>query len=140
MTTLSADAAPFLDILKPDFSMRSQEVADAREKSWYARTPYGIAVLRYADVAELIRDTRLRQGSYAWPAHNNATGSWADWWMRIMLNKEGADHIRLRKLANPAFSPKLVKVLRPEFQKLANELINGFADSGRDRRADSGLC
>ena len=131
MTTLSADAAPFLDILKPDFSMRSQEVADAREKSWYARTPYGIAVLRYADVAELIRDTRLRQGSYAWPAHNNATGSWADWWMRIMLNKEGADHIRLRKLANPAFSPKLVKVLRPEFQKLANELINGFADSGR---------
>lgn len=130
MTTPALDDAPFLDITKPDFSMRSQEVADAREKSWYARTPYGVAILRYAEVAQLIRDKRLRQGSYAWPTHNNASGSWADWWLRIMLNKEGADHIRLRKLANPAFSPKLVKVLRPEFQNLANELIDAFATSG----------
>lgn len=130
MDTATLDNAPYLDLTDPNFSMRSQEVADARERSWYARTPYGIAVLRYAEVSQLIRDTRLRQGSYAWPAHNQATGSWADWWLRIMLNREGADHQRLRKLANPAFSPKLVKVLRPEFQNLANELIDGFAKKG----------
>ncbi|WP_349361114.1 cytochrome P450 [Stappia sp.] len=130
MTTETLDDAPFLDIKDPAFSMRSPEVADARERSWYARTPYGIAVLRYEEVARLIRDPRLRQGSYAWPAHNGASGSWADWWLRIMLNREGADHQRLRKLANPAFSPKLVKVLRPEFRKLANELIDGFAAEG----------
>jgi cytochrome P450 len=129
--TASLDDAPFLDITKPDFSMRSQEVSDARERSWIARTPYGVAVLRYAEVAALIRDPRLRQGSYAWPAHNNASGSWADWWMRIMLNREGVDHVRLRKLANPAFAPKLVKVLRPKFQDLANELIDKFAAKGR---------
>lgn len=131
MSTLSLEDAPYLDITDPNFSMRSQAVADAREKSWYARTPYGFAILRYAEVAHLIRDRHLRQGSYAWPAHNNATGSFADWWLRIMLNREGADHIRLRKLANPAFSPKLVKVLRPDFQKLANELIDGFAKDGQ---------
>lgn len=125
------DDIPYLDLSAPDFSMRSEAVTAAREKSWYARTNYGIAILRYAEAAKLIRDPRLRQGSHAWPAHNNATGSFADWWLRIMLNREGADHQRLRRLAAPAFSPKIVKVLRPEFQALANELIDAFIDRGR---------
>ena len=125
------DDIPYLDLSAPDFSMRSEAVTAAREKSWYARTNYGIAILRYAEAAKLIRDPRLRQGSHAWPAHNNATGSFADWWLRIMLNREGPDHQRLRRLAAPAFSPKIVKVLRPEFQALANELIDAFIDRGR---------
>src|SRR5690606_20957921 len=112
-------------------SMRSQAVADARAKSWFARTPYGIAVLRYDEVNALIRDQRLRQGSYAWPAHNKATGSFADWWVRMLLSREGADHSRLRRLANPAFSPKLVRKMTPEFQDMANELIDSFIDAGQ---------
>ncbi|SDO05623.1 cytochrome P450 [Pseudomonas jinjuensis] len=128
-TTL--EAAPYLDVSDPTFSMRSAAVMQAREQSWFARTPYGIAVLRYDEVNKLLRDQRLRQGSYAWPAHNNATGSFADWWMRMLLSKEGADHSRLRRLANPAFSPKLVKQLMPEFQKIANELIDDFIADGK---------
>ena len=65
-----ADQASYLDVSDPNFSIRSEEVQEAREKNWYARTPYGIAVLRYDDVNTLVRDRRLRQGSYAWPAHN----------------------------------------------------------------------
>lgn len=128
-TTL--EAAPYLDVSDPTFSMRSAAVMQAREQSWFARTPYGIAVLRYDEVNKLLRDQRLRQGSYAWPAHNNATGSFADWWMRMLLSKEGADHSRLRRLANPAFSPKLVKQLMPEFQNIANELIDDFIADGK---------
>ncbi|SDI06240.1 cytochrome P450 [Pseudomonas panipatensis] len=127
-TTL--EAAPYLDVSDPAFSIRSAEVMQAREQSWFARTPYGIAVLRYAEVNQLIRDQRLRQGSYAWPAHNNATGSFADWWMRMLLSQEGADHSRLRRLANPAFAPKLVKKLMPDFQQIADELIDGFIAKG----------
>ncbi|MNE06012.1 Biotin biosynthesis cytochrome P450 [compost metagenome] len=128
-TTL--ESAPYLDVSDPSFSMRSPAVMQAREQSWFARTPYGIAVLRYDEVNKLLRDQRLRQGSYAWPAHNNATGSFADWWMRMLLSKEGADHSRLRRLANPAFSPKLVKQLMPEFQQIANELIDDFIADGK---------
>lgn len=124
------DDAPYLDVTAPNFSMRSAEVREAREKSWFARTPYGIAVLRYDEVNKLLRDQRLRQGSYAWPAHNNATGSFADWWMRMLLSKEGADHSRLRRLANPAFAPKLVKQMMPDFQRLAADLIAQFQARG----------
>lgn len=129
ITTL--DAAPYLDVSNPAFSIRSKEVQDARALSWFARTPYGIAVLRYNEVNSLIRDQRLRQGSYAWPAHNKAVGSFADWWMRMLLSREGADHSRLRRLANPAFAPKLVRKLTPAFQEMANDIIDQFASKGR---------
>jgi cytochrome P450 len=120
----------FLRLSDPKFSIRSQEVREARERSWYARTPYGIAVLRYEDVGKLLRDPLLRQGSYAWPAHNNVTGTFADWWLRILLNRVGEDHARLRRLANPAFSPKPIIALQPKFADLANDIIDKFARRG----------
>lgn len=129
-TPATLAAAPFLNLSDPGFSIRAPEVAAAREANWFARTPYGIAVLRYDEMQKLLRDPRLRQGSYAWPEMNDATGSFADWWSRMLLSQEGADHARLRRLANPAFSPKLVTSLKPEFALLANELIDGFAAKG----------
>ncbi len=125
------ESAPYLDVADPAFSIRSRAVMEAREKSWFARTPYGIAILRYDEVNNLIRDQRLRQGSYAWPAHNKATGSFAEWWVRMLLSREGADHSRLRRLANPAFAPKLVRKLTPDFQNMANALIDGFIKDGQ---------
>jgi cytochrome P450 len=121
---------PYLKLSDPSFSIRSQEVREARARSWYARTPYGIAVLRYEDVGRLLRDPRLRQGSHAWPAHNQATGKFADWWLRMLLNRVGEDHARLRRLANPAFSPKLINSLQPVFAELANDIIDKFARRG----------
>ena len=118
MSVVDAVDIPFLRLSDPSFSIRSPEVREARERSWYARTPYGIAVLRYDDVGNLLRDPRLRQGSYAWPAHNRVTGKFADWWLRILLNRVGDDHARLRRLANPAFSPKLIIPLQPIFAEL----------------------
>ncbi|MFN0219698.1 MAG: cytochrome P450 [Hyphomicrobium sp.] len=123
--------APFLDLADPNFSVRSPAVREAREKSWYARTPYGLAVLRYAEVGSLLRDARLRQGSYKWPAHNRASGVFAEWWLRMLLNRVGSDHDRLRRLVNPAFSPRLVTPLLPRFEAIACELIDAFAANGR---------
>ena len=107
---------PFLDINDPAFSIRSDAVRDARASGPYARTPYGLAVLRYAEVNALVNDKRLIQGSAAWSRHNNITGPWAHWWSNIVLNREGQDHVRLRKLVNPAFASKHVANLVPEFQ------------------------
>ena len=131
MSLVEAVDIPFLRLSDPTFSIRSAEVREARERSWYARTSYGIAVLRYDDVGKLLRDPRLRQGSHAWPAHNDVTGVFADWWLRILLNRVGDDHARLRRLANPAFSPKLIIPLQPRFAELANDIIGTFAASGR---------
>src|SRR5215475_8233771 len=44
---------------------------------------------------------------------------------------EGAEHHRLRRLLNPAFSRRIVEPLRPRFSALAGELVDGFAEPGR---------
>ncbi len=129
-TSTSAEL-PFLNVADPNFSITSQEVSDARERGWCARTDYGLAVLRYDAVKDLMKDRRLRQGSHAWPRHNGVTGPFADWWSQVLLNKEGQDHARLRRLVNPAFSPKLIGSLTPRFQALGAELIDDFVNDGR---------
>ncbi len=121
----------YFDVDDPDFSVRSPAVRAARARSWYARTPYGLAILRYEETDLLLRDERLRQGSHKWPAHNQASGSFADWWLRMLLNKEGQDHKRLRRLANPAFAPRFIASLQPKFAVIANDLIDQFAGTGR---------
>ncbi|MQY40830.1 Cytochrome P450 CYP107DY1 [Streptomyces sp. RB17] len=130
--TAAVDAAPYFDVTDPSFSIKSAAVREARERSWYARTNYGLAVLRYDEVSRLLKHPKLRQGSAAWPAHNGITeGPFADWWASWVLNKEGEEHHRLRRLMNPAFSPKLIGGLVPRFQALAAELIDGFQEPGR---------
>ncbi|MGN6795156.1 MAG: cytochrome P450 [Streptosporangiaceae bacterium] len=125
------DAVTFLELADPAFSVTSPQVHLAREECWYARTSYGIAVLRREQAAALISHPNLRQGSSAWPAHHGITsGPFADWFANWVLNKEGTDHRRLRKLLNPAFSRRLVEGMRPRFRSLAGELIDNFAELG----------
>ena len=58
------------------------------------------------------------------------TGRFADWWAGWLLNMEGEDHARLRRLLNPAFSPRALTELSPRFVALANELVDAFAETG----------
>jgi cytochrome P450 len=133
MTTRTPDAtAPYFDVADPAFSVTSAEVRRAREAGWYARTSYGLAVLRYDQVSRLIRHPALRQGSRLWPAHHGITsGPFADWWASWVLNLEGEAHHRMRRLLSPAFSRRIVEALRPRFGQLAGELADSFAGTGR---------
>jgi cytochrome P450 len=130
VTNATDSGAPYLAITD-DFCMSSDEVRQARERSWYARTNYGLAVLHYEQVGRLLRDRRLRQGSAAWPARNGvASGPFVDWWSDAVLNREGDEHARLRRLLNPAFARGAVANLVPHFQALGNELIDAFIERG----------
>jgi cytochrome P450 len=123
---------PFFDVADPAFSVTSAEVYRARESGWYARTRYGLAVLRYDQASRLIQHPSVRQGSVAWLAHHGITsGLLADWWAGWVLNREGDDHRRLRRLLNPAFSRRHVTALIPRFLALADELVGAFAEPGR---------
>jgi cytochrome P450 len=123
--------ARYFNIADPAFVIDSDEVLEAREDNWYVQTNYGLAVLRYDEVSALLKDRRLKQGSAAWPAHHGVTGPFADWWSQALLNLEGDDHARLRRLLNPAFAPKAISELAPRFRALGNELIDAFAVEGR---------
>jgi cytochrome P450 len=129
--TLPLEAAPFLDIANPDYSIRSPEVRAARDASWYARTPYGLAILRYDEMGKLLVHPSLRQGSHAWPELNGVNhGLFAEWWGSTILVTEGADHTRLRRFVNPAFTPFAVKSMMPFFETLTQELLAKFIDRG----------
>ena len=132
MTSEAALAdAPFLDAASPAFSIRSEAVRRARAQSWFARTPYGLAVLRHREVGELLNRPSLIQGSHNWPALNGVPeGLFADWWRRTILMTEGEDHWRLRRLVNPAFSPQVVKALMPDFERISIDLTAAFVDRG----------
>ena len=120
---------PFLDLASPQFSTRSEAVKRARDQHWCARTPFGLAVLRHKHVGSLLRDKRLRQGSYAWPETNGLKGSFADFWKRSIISKEGETHRRLRSLAMPALSEDYIESLIPDFEKIAHDLTKNLTQS-----------
>ncbi|HEY1297126.1 MAG TPA: cytochrome P450 [Chloroflexota bacterium] len=130
-TSATPDDVPFLDLLDPTFQLDAESVRCARDASWYARTPLGFAVLGYAEVAALLKDRRLRQGGPdSLAAQGVTSGPLFDWMRQIILNVEGADHSRLRRLVTHAFTPAAVEALRPRMRAVAHELIDRFADRG----------
>ncbi len=46
-----------------------------------------------------------------------------------MLNKDGADHARLRSLVNKAFTPRIIQAMRPRMQAIADELLDRVQSS-----------
>ena len=120
------------DLADPTFDVTSPRVHEARDRDWYVETNWGWAVLRYAEVNALLKDRRFRQGNARWPAQNGIhSGLFSDWWQETLLSLEGDDHSRIRRLLMPAFRNKTIATMRPRFEALANELVDGFAAEGR---------
>jgi cytochrome P450 len=122
-------SAPFIDTLDPAYDADIHAAhAAAREKSWYATTPAGILVLRYADVLAVLRDRRWRElGADGLAAAGITAGPLWDWFHQIMSSQEGEAHARLRRLVSQAFTPRSVERLRPLMRQVTHELIDGFA-------------
>ena len=57
----------------------------------------GIAVLRYGMSASYCA-TLVCASKNTWPAHDDVGGAFADWWLRIVLNRMGRTTRRLRRL------------------------------------------
>ena len=47
-----------------------------------------------------------------------------------MLNRDGEDHKRLRRLVSKAFTPRMIERLRPRIQEIADELIDRVVADG----------
>ena len=132
MTMVTGADAAFLDLLDPDFRPDSPQVQAARELNWYARAPQGIAVLRHAECAALLRDRRLRRGSSSTLAGwGVSSGPFADWMRELLLNLEGEAHTRQRALVAGAFGRRTVEALVPVMRQTARELVDRFAARGR---------
>ncbi|WP_181771526.1 cytochrome P450 family protein [Amycolatopsis pittospori] len=87
------------------------------------------AVLRHEQARKMLSDPRfaLSQASYQRmeiPEHCRP-------YMRTMQEVEGPEHLRLRRLVAPAFTPRRASALRPGIERIVDGLLDGFA--GRDR-------
>jgi cytochrome P450 len=123
---------PFLDVRGSAFCPDSPQVAQARAVSWVARTSHGFAILRYEEAAAMLADRRLRQGGAdSIVAHGIDSGPLFDWMNSLLVNLEGSDHARLRRLVAQAFTRRSVERLRPFMCSVAEELTVAIASAGR---------
>ncbi|HUE59748.1 MAG TPA: cytochrome P450 [Acidimicrobiales bacterium] len=130
-TSGQVGAVASLDLLAPDFRVDSPAVRAAAAHHWYAPTALGPAVLHYADCVALLRDRRFRQaGMDHLTAQGIADGPLAEMWRATILNVEGADHTRLRRLVSSAFTRSVVERLRPRMRSLVHHLVDTFAPLG----------
>jgi cytochrome P450 len=119
---------PFLDVVDPTFRFGNPEVALAQARSWYAESPIGLLVLRYAEAQELLRDPRLTFNGKVFLEKNGIfDGPIYDWFVPMISSRTGDDHRRLRGLVNKAFTPRMINNLRPFIRATAEHLTDQLA-------------
>src|SRR5262249_50962826 len=104
------------------------------------RTAIGLVIVaRYDDCQFILRDPRFGKGELTniWEQYGLTEDEWFERFpsmqrrMSSMLGMDPPDHTRLRRLVAKAFTPKTVETLRPEIERLADELLDRF-----DREVD----
>lgn len=102
-------------------------------------------VTRYDDVVALLTDNErfVLDPALAFSpeelAERRSSGALPDLDPRVntsLLNLDGADHRRLRKLVTMALTPRIVEQLRPRIRQIADELVDRVAPSGRMELVD----
>lgn len=97
------------------------------EPEWPIGEP-GLALLRFDDVRDSLRDNRLGKEwrKFASPDHPMeppTPGSFDDVASRFMLFRDPPDHTRLRSTANTAFTPRRVASMREPIESLTSRLV-----------------
>ena len=109
--------------------------AAIREHAPVFRSDFGVVVLsRYEDCQWALRDPRLGKGGPfdAWEQYGLTEAEWTARFgdlgsgSRSMLGLDPPDHTRLRKLVAKAFTPRTVDNLRPDIERLTDELLDGM--------------
>jgi cytochrome P450 len=92
---------------------------------WVTRYEDAEAVL--LDAERFVRDPRLALAPELLPQTLPEYFAFID---SNMLNRDGDDHRRLRRLVSKAFTPRMVERLRPRIQEIADALIDPVSTAG----------
>ena len=101
----------------------------ASEENWLASSGLSFVVINHEHSLAMLKDKRWHNALYLF-SENNPHLSDSDKANRrqSIINLEGLDHARLRKIVGPVFSPKIADSLRPEMNKAINKIIDGISD------------
>jgi cytochrome P450 len=133
MTLVSELDLPFVDIFSPDVQDRFHEALHELRLAgnWIVRTSLGVSVIEHDAVRELQKEPRLHtlgtrlfemQGIHGGPAYER--------FGRAILNLEGAEHARLRRLVSRAFTPRAADRLRPMMRAWVDQRAQAMAERG----------
>jgi len=123
------------DLLDPEFKANPYpQYAELREHAPAVRVPMpdgrdAWLFTRYADVATILTDrerfsTRTFLGQVGGPELPERVRGVYMLLNEIMLGKDPPEHTRLRTLVQKAFTARLVEGLRPNIQRLADDLLD----------------
>ena len=133
------DTARISDL--PSFPFRSHSLTPPAEYAERRRTcPFGevrlpsgdpaILLLKYRDVAAAMADPRLSHDLTAPDAPRMTLEPSFLQDPDILLNKDGEDHLRIRRIVAGAFTPRRVERWKPTIQEVADELIDALLAAG----------
>jgi cytochrome P450 len=139
MTAVDVDALLAEILLTPEGKADPySRYAAIREQAPASRTVLGFVVVgRYEDCQGLLRDPRFGKGEPGpmWEQYGLTEGDWQARFgdftkqTRSMLGLDPPDHTRLRRLVAKAFTPKTVENLRPDIERLTDELLDRCDDT-----------
>jgi len=95
---------------------------------WVTRYEDAEAVL--LDDERFVRDPRLAFPPDRLAAFEADFPEALEWVEGHMLNRDGGDHRRLRRLVSKAFTPKMIERLRPRIQEIADDLLDPVVANG----------
>jgi cytochrome P450 len=126
-TSFRADPYATFATMRRDDPVFCQPGMDGETMIWFV-TRYEDAAAVLLDDERFVRDPRLALTPEQ--LAENPTPAAIEMIENNMLNRDGEDHRRLRRLVTKAFTPKMVEQLRPRIQAIADELIDRVESRG----------
>lgn len=134
MTAIAELELPAFDYTDPELTGPPFHAAmrEARERSWLARAePVGFFVLEREAAAFFLRTPKATfPGTRLLEAQGVTDGPIYDRLQGNLLDLDGEDHRRLRKLVQPAFTPPAADRHRPAMRRHLADLFEPLAESG----------
>jgi cytochrome P450 len=107
----------------------AQPGIDGETMLWFV-TSHDEAVAVLLDDKRFVRDPALALTSEELAAFRGDAPEVISFIDDHMLNRDGDEHRRLRKLVTKAFTPRMVEQLRPRIQEIADDLIDAVEARG----------
>lgn len=124
--SMKNDPYPIFEAMREHDPVLAQPGIDGATMIWF--------LTRYDDVELMLRDEGrfVRDQRNAVPAEQAYQPNQLEMLLdNHMLNKDGAEHRRLRNLVGKAFTPGRIKALRPRIQAITDQLIDEVQPHGR---------
>src|SRR5262245_5295960 len=100
---------------------------EAPVSHWERHTPHFWALLRHADIVAVSRQPQRFANAPRFQYVPEAEGDSGELVARTIISMDPPDHRRHREIASPHFTPRALRALEAEVDRIAGELLEELA-------------